>query len=546
MTEMPEDIAKRKLAMLGKPPILPLSVPARVAWGSIRIRLSRSLVTVSSVILAVAFLLVVLGESLSTTAVYHTYKRQNRPLERVQTLHAVLERPRKRIELLRLLAEQPDQTRSWLASHDLDLPPAYEPRHAVALLTLAEWANELQPIARYKMLGNRDTADWLFSLTSAERTEQVIAKARTINSRALPFGQVELANLSEKVPLVEQAVAAAVTVERARHRTVQEAGGSKAVLRELRDQGDREAVAAMGLPLHQVLPELDQAGMRELRNELAFEPLRDQAQEIVATINRVFSRLRPLGILALANEDLLQEGEGYAAELRELLGEQTANQAIAALVEERSLKPLQQALTQAEDDENARKTIDVGISAEARSLLLWKLADQLTAEEREQLEAFLAEHRALFNLRDTFLDIGFDPEGTQEKTFWLLVLSMLVCIVGIVNSMMMAVTERFLEIATMKCLGAMDSFILKAFLIESGTVGLAGSVLGAVLGVGIVLVQASARFGSIYWASFPAADLAKAAGAALVTGLVLTIVGALLPAYKAARMHPIEAMRLEA
>ncbi|MFW5882381.1 MAG: ABC transporter permease [Planctomycetota bacterium] len=546
MTEMPEDIAKRKLAMLGKPPTLPLSVPARVAWGSIRIRLSRSLVTVSSVILAVAFLLVVLGESLSTTAVYRTYKRENRPLERVQALHTVLEQPRKRIGLLRLLAEQPEQARSWLASHDLSLPPAYQPRHAVALLALADWANELQPIARYKMLGNRDTADWLFALNSAESAEQAISKSRTINSRALPFGQIELANLSEKVPLVEQAVATAQTAERTRYRTVQEAGGSKAVLDVLREQGDPEAVAAMGLPLQQVLPDLDDAGMRELRAELAFEPLRDQAQTTVAKINRVFSRMAPLDILAMANENLLEEGEAYAAHLRRHLGEQQAEQAITALVENRRMKPLELALKEAETDETARKSIDVGVSPEVRALLLWKLADQLTADERQQLEAFLAEHRVLFNLRDTFLDIGFDPAGTQEKTFWLLVLSMLVCIVGIVNSMMMAVTERFLEIATMKCLGAMDSFILKAFLIESSTVGLAGSVLGAVLGVGIVLVQASARFGGTYWASFPAADLAKAAGAALVTGLILTIVGALLPAYKAARMHPIEAMRLEA
>jgi ABC-type antimicrobial peptide transport system permease subunit len=112
--------------------------------------------------------------------------------------------------------------------------------------------------------------------------------------------------------------------------------------------------------------------------------------------------------------------------------------------------------------------------------------------------------------------------------------------------MMMAVTERFREIATMKCLGAVDGFILKAFLIESGSVGLVGAFVGAVIGIILVLLQSTARFGGTFWAALPAGNLFVATAAALLCGLILTILGALLPAYRAARMHPIEAMRLEA
>ncbi len=52
------------------------------------------------------------------------------------------------------------------------------------------------------------------------------------------------------------------------------------------------------------------------------------------------------------------------------------------------------------------------------------------------------------------------------RMIWLVVMSLLVCTVGITNSMLMAVTERFKEIGTMKCLGALDSFVVLLFLLE--------------------------------------------------------------------------------
>ena len=49
--------------------------------------------------------------------------------------------------------------------------------------------------------------------------------------------------------------------------------------------------------------------------------------------------------------------------------------------------------------------------------------------------------------------------------------------------MLMSVTERFREIGTMKCLGALDGFIVKLFLIESLFQGMAGTVMGVLLGL---------------------------------------------------------------
>ena len=82
----------------------------------------------------------------------------------------------------------------------------------------------------------------------------------------------------------------------------------------------------------------------------------------------------------------------------------------------------------------------------------------------------------------------------------------------------MAVTERFREIATMKCLGAMDSFILKTFMIESGSVGFVGAVLGAVIGIILVFIQSTARYGS-FWSSLPVQYLFLAAAASLTADL---------------------------
>ena len=47
-------------------------------------------------------------------------------------------------------------------------------------------------------------------------------------------------------------------------------------------------------------------------------------------------------------------------------------------------------------------------------------------------------------------------QGISTKDIWLIIMSLIVCVVGIANSMLMAVTERFREIGTMKCLGALD------------------------------------------------------------------------------------------
>jgi hypothetical protein len=154
-------------------------------------------------------------------------------------------------------------------------------------------------------------------------------------------------------------------------------------------------------------------------------------------------------------------------------------------------------------------------------------------------------------LRQALVQSGYDlgPQdtsvGSSPKQRWLVILSLLVCVVGIVNAQLMAVTERFREIGTMKCLGALDRFILRLFMLEAGMQGLAGAGIGALVGAVFSLLNGWLRFGTTALATLSWANLAGSVGIAMAVGCLLSLLGVLYPALVAARMQPVEAMRVE-
>lgn len=141
----------------------------------------------------------------------------------------------------------------------------------------------------------------------------------------------------------------------------------------------------------------------------------------------------------------------------------------------------------------------------------------------------------------TFVAIPASP----QRTIWLLVLSLLVCLVGITNAMLMSVMERYREIGTMKCLGALDSFILKLFFLESLFLGFVGSVAGALIGIPLMLFTQLRTFGAASWPNVPWSAVWTIAAASAAIGLLITAAAALYPAWQAARMEPIAAMRAD-
>lgn len=155
------------------------------------------------------------------------------------------------------------------------------------------------------------------------------------------------------------------------------------------------------------------------------------------------------------------------------------------------------------------------------------------------------------SLRRTLIRSGYDiapgetSVGSSPKQRWIIILSLLVCVVGIVNAQLMAVTERFREIGTMKCLGALDRFILKLFLLEAGMQGLAGAGAGALLGALFSLINSFIRFGNLALTSLRWADVGQSVLFAVSVGFILSLIGVMYPAIVAARMQPVEAMRTE-
>lgn len=154
-------------------------------------------------------------------------------------------------------------------------------------------------------------------------------------------------------------------------------------------------------------------------------------------------------------------------------------------------------------------------------------------------------------LRSVLDRSGYDiaPEetsvGSSPKLRWIIILSLLVCVVGIVNAQLMAVTERFREIGTMKCLGALDRFILRLFLLEAGMQGLSGAIAGALLGALFSLFNAIIRFGGVALRALSWTDAAQSVLFAVLVGFILSLAGVMYPAIVAARMQPVEAMRIE-
>jgi putative ABC transport system permease protein len=115
-------------------------------------------------------------------------------------------------------------------------------------------------------------------------------------------------------------------------------------------------------------------------------------------------------------------------------------------------------------------------------------------------------------------------------------ISLLVGGIGIMNIMLVNVAERIREIGIRKAVGATKQQILVQFLLEAVLITSVGSVLGLVLGVG-------GAFVAVRWVGiavdFDGSMILLSVGVATVVG----VASGFYPAYKAAKMQPIEALR---
>jgi predicted lysophospholipase L1 biosynthesis ABC-type transport system permease subunit len=133
----------------------------------------------------------------------------------------------------------------------------------------------------------------------------------------------------------------------------------------------------------------------------------------------------------------------------------------------------------------------------------------------------------------------------HDRQIWLVALSLVVCTVGIANSMLMSVTERFKEIGTMKCLGAMDGFIVKLFLLEAGFLGMVASLLGWTIGYGAAVLVGLMHDGNKLWPKLPIGQVLTSLGWSLLAGAILTVLATIFPAIRASKLPPAAALRVE-
>jgi putative ABC transport system permease protein len=136
-------------------------------------------------------------------------------------------------------------------------------------------------------------------------------------------------------------------------------------------------------------------------------------------------------------------------------------------------------------------------------------------------------------------------KASAAQNIWVAIVSLLVAVVGITNTLHMSVAERYREIGTMKCLGALNWFVVELFMLEAIAMGAIGSAVGSVIGTMLAIIPWLFRGKELVAVGLPWGALGMNLALGLGVGLALTIIGSLYPAYRASRMVPAEAMRTE-
>lgn len=155
---------------------------------------------------------------------------------------------------------------------------------------------------------------------------------------------------------------------------------------------------------------------------------------------------------------------------------------------------------------------------------------------------FLVMTTTIFRIYEEYTGVSAPIAAYQ---YWLVFISLLVCVVSITNSMLTAVYERYQEIGTMKCLGALDRHIILLFLIESALLGLLGGIMGFISGGAVAVITYGLQLGFDIVSKLSFHDIVFNLGLSLTLAVGLSVIATLYPAYRAAKAKPVEALRFE-
>jgi putative ABC transport system permease protein len=146
-----------------------------------------------------------------------------------------------------------------------------------------------------------------------------------------------------------------------------------------------------------------------------------------------------------------------------------------------------------------------------------------------------------FNSESTIREFNQMTASIKAGAFVIGIIALLVAGIGIMNIMLVSVTERTKEIGVRKSLGAKPPYILRQFLLEAVVLCNLGGIIGVMLGFGIGNMIVKLGMSS----SFEAVVPMQWAVIGLLFCTAVGIIFGMLPAVKASRLNPIDALRYE-
>jgi len=182
------------------------------------------------------------------------------------------------------------------------------------------------------------------------------------------------------------------------------------------------------------------------------------------------------------------------------------------------------------------------------AIVVSAVSSSATSRAQSQITALLRERHSIakggdddFSIRNLTEIASAQQQGTQTLTSLLAaiaVVSLLVGGIGIMNIMLVSVTERTREIGVRMAVGAKPWHILAQFLVEAITLSMLGGLAGVALGTGVALSLS----GKLKWSFVVRPDIMVIS---VAFSVLVGVVFGLYPARKASRLDPIDALRYE-